>query len=165
MSNNARYHLDPGPEDASAGGTPRVSLNQKTVFARCLYNMALQRGWNQADLARESGLGRDVISTYFRGRSLPGPKNLNKLADALECEPQELLPWSSENAMRGDSHSLELFEAVGHPGEVWLRLNRRITLMQATTILAVLEESDYADELAEEAYRRIVHQSDDNRKK
>jgi len=45
-----------------------------------------------AELARASKLSKDAISTYTTLRSLPTPKTLARLAQALNCSPHDLLP-------------------------------------------------------------------------
>ena len=57
-------------------------------FGRRLTAMLVEKVWSQSDLARASGLGRDSISQYARGRSIPSPKNLSKLANALGTTPR-----------------------------------------------------------------------------
>lgn len=45
-----------------------------------------------AELARKARLSTDAISTYTTMRSLPTPKTLGKLATALDCKPEDLMP-------------------------------------------------------------------------
>ena len=73
-----------------------VDLSNKTIrkqeFGRRLYQQLLSQQINQSELARRSGLGRDSISQYVRGRSVPTPQNLEKIAEALQIEPDDLFP-------------------------------------------------------------------------
>ena len=41
-------------------------------------------------LAKKSGIGRDYLSRYIRGHSLPTPKQAEALAESLELRPYEL---------------------------------------------------------------------------
>lgn len=61
--------------------------NIKQDFAQKLQKEMLARGWNQSELARRSGMGRDNISGYLGGKVLPGSKHLKKIADAFGKEP------------------------------------------------------------------------------
>lgn len=140
MANYPRHHLPPTDHD---DGTARHLTRQE--FARRLSSVIMERGWSQSDLARAAGLGRDAISTYVRGRSLPGPLNLRKLADALGMSPHQLLPNAAENAVDNDVPAFEMRAAVGHPDQVWVRLNRQLTLRQALAIARVLD-AESADE-------------------
>ena len=79
-----------------------VDLSNKTIrkqeFGRRLYQQLLSQQINQSELARRSGLGRDSISQYVRGRSVPTPQNLEKIAEALQIEPDDLFPNYSAQA-------------------------------------------------------------------
>ena len=52
----------------------------------------IRNGWNQSELARNVIWGADSTSQYVRGRSVPTPGNLNKLANILGVEPEALFP-------------------------------------------------------------------------
>lgn len=45
-----------------------------------------RRGWSQKDLANESGVGQDTISSIETGTHEPRPSTLRKLAEALDVE-------------------------------------------------------------------------------
>lgn len=71
---------------------PRFDASiERVEFARKLVKQLRDRNMNQSDLARRAGLSRDAISTYARGRSMPEPANLEKIAKALGCKPEDLL--------------------------------------------------------------------------
>jgi transcriptional regulator with XRE-family HTH domain len=59
------------------------------------------------ELARKAKLSKDAISTYTSMRSLPTPKTLARLAHALECKPDDLLPATpvSETLLEMREHS------------------------------------------------------------
>lgn len=111
----------------------------KLEFGRRLNKLMLDRGWNQSDLARAAGLGRDAISTYVRGRSFPEPKSLRKLADAMSLTTEDLLPNTVAAAMDADTAPmLEIKQAAGHPEHVWIRVNRMVTFDQAAQIFNII---------------------------
>ncbi len=58
--------------------------------------LLVDRQWSQSDLARASGLKRDAISTYVRGRVWPNPQSFTAVARALGITPHELRPGQSE---------------------------------------------------------------------
>jgi len=68
-----------------------MSNKIKQDFARKLQKAMLEKGWNQSELARRAGMGRDNISGYMSGKILPGVKKLKMLADALSLPPSSLL--------------------------------------------------------------------------
>lgn len=105
----------------------------------------MARGWNQSELARQTGLPRDSVSTYVRGVSLPTPKSLQKLADAFGTTPADLLPNSIEAAIEEDVPSLEMKVSVSAPSTAWLRVNRLVSLSTAARVIELVE----ADALAQ----------------
>lgn len=138
MARNAKHHLPPASVD-TADMTPRGLTKQE--FGRRLQALQLDKGWNQSELARACGLGRDAISTYIRGISYPEPKNLRKLAEALGVTTEQLLPNAAIRALDPDTAPmLEIKQAANHPDKVWLRVNRTVTFEQASQIIQLLKE-------------------------
>lgn len=140
---NSRNHL---PESTEVGHPAEPKSLTKQEFGRRLQGLLMERGLNQSELARRAGIGRDSVSTYVRGRSFPEPKALALMAKALGVSPQELLPNTVAAAIDNDTPSLELKESTGHPGKMWMRLNRLVTTKQALKIMAILQEQDGEDE-------------------
>lgn len=101
----------------------------------------LDRGWNQSELARRSGLGRDSVSTYIRGQVLPEPKNLKALADALGIQAHDLLPQSAMSAIEAETPALEIRQAHGHTDKVFLRINQLVSIDQAARIFSIIRET------------------------
>jgi len=54
------------------------------VLGRRVKKLRKQRGWNQADLAAHSGLGRVFLSNLERGKHNPKLKTLQTLADSFD---------------------------------------------------------------------------------
>jgi predicted transcriptional regulator len=50
-----------------------------------------RRLWLIGDLAEESGVHRNLISTYEHGKSGAHPDTIRKLAKALDVDPTELI--------------------------------------------------------------------------
>jgi transcriptional regulator with XRE-family HTH domain len=136
MAKNTRRHLP--PSDMTPDSPAEIG---KLEFGRRLSKHIIDRGWNQSDLARAAGLGRDAISTYVRGRSFPEPRSLKALADALRVEPTALLPNEIALALKSDTAPmLEIKQAAGHPDYVYLRINRMVSLDQAAQIFSILKD-------------------------
>jgi transcriptional regulator with XRE-family HTH domain len=114
----------------------------KQEFARKLYTLILEKGWNQSELARRANVGRDAISTYVRGRSYPEPRTLQKLSKALGVKPEELLPNQFANAVEKDEPALSIQESPGHPDKCWMKVNRLVTAEQAMRIMQIIHETD-----------------------
>lgn len=146
MATNARR---PMPEediefvDTTDAGTDISPTHlTKQEFGRRLQNLMIEKGWNQSELARRAGLGRDAISTYVRGRSFPEPINLKKVADALSVNPHDLLPNTVEWAMANDEHpALEIKQSATHPDKVWIRVNQLVSFAQAAIIFNALHRN------------------------
>jgi transcriptional regulator with XRE-family HTH domain len=139
MAQKARHHLPPAIDTADMA--PKELTKQE--FGRRLMALMLDKGWNQSELARAAELGRDAISTYIRGVSFPEPKNLRKLANALDVQADQLLPNVVVRAMDSDANPmLEIKQAQGHPDKVWLRVNRMTSFTTAGRIFSILQEDE-----------------------
>jgi hypothetical protein len=94
------------PQTDRSRAIPRVSESLKKEFGRRIEAMASERGMHQVDVAREATkympagreIGRDAVSHYFRGVSLPLGYRLAALCKALECEPEDLIPSKGTRA-------------------------------------------------------------------
>lgn len=128
------------PSDLAATGLMTTKEATKQEFGRRLYKLMLGKGWTQSDLARKSGMGKDSISTYIRGRSFPEPVGLQKLARALGTTAEELLPKTLESAFENEASQLELKQVVGQPEKAWLRVNRVVTIHTAARIIEILKD-------------------------
>ena len=67
-----------------------MHVRAKAVGER-LRALILERGWNQSELARRSGMRPSNVSNYLRGSNVPNPTQLSKLALALGTTAAELL--------------------------------------------------------------------------
>jgi len=141
MPRNSRFHIDSMPETSLA---PKHLTKQE--FGRRLYQLMLARGWNQSELARKADLPRDSVSTYIRGRTLPTPKSLQAMADALGVTPADILPNSIESAVDEDMPSIEMRVSTSAPSMAWLRVNRLVSLSTAAKVIEMIEgEREAAD--------------------
>lgn len=139
MVRKSRFALP--PSDLPEGTlTPKALTKQE--FGRRLYALMMARNMNQSDLSRAADMGRDSISTYIAGKKFPTPKSLQKLADALGVEPNELMPNGMLAAMDEEHPAVELRQASGHPDKAWLRVNRSMSFTTAAKIIAMIDEED-----------------------
>lgn len=53
--------------------------------------MRIKKGLLQADLAKRMGVSQNVISMYETGDRFPSRTNLEKLANALECDIRDII--------------------------------------------------------------------------
>ena len=111
----------------------------RAEFGRRLYSLMLKRGWNQSKMAREVGLGRDSISQYVRGRSIPSPTNLDKLAKALNIEPEVLFPNYDAQTNAVEEPTLEMKSIDNDAENMWLRINMKVSAEKALEVLKILK--------------------------
>jgi transcriptional regulator with XRE-family HTH domain len=137
-------------EPVDSDGTAQSIKNE---FARRLEARRIELGWNQSELARQASeylpkpakgqkqghsVGRDQISHYSRGISLPRPEVLRALAKALGCEPRDLVPAGVPSTVTPAA-----FRMVSIDGDrVQLTVNRVVSFETATKIVALLAEED-----------------------
>ncbi len=107
----------------------------KEKFARKLQKAMLDKGWNQSELARRAGMGRDNISGYLKGKILPGTKKLKQLADALSLPPSALL----EDVVLRDEPDTPLLEVSRRDnGMVVIRIVQVVPMPVAVKIMELL---------------------------
>lgn len=140
-------------DDRVRGNTDRQAA-VKMEFARRLQAQMILKGWNQSELARRasallpkpvkgqkrgaSGIGRDSISHYMRGKMLPLPVYLDALAKALGVRPEDLMPTAAPGMIEAPP-----FEMKGMPGgRMYLRINRTVSSSTAAKIMELLSKED-----------------------
>lgn len=110
-------------------------------FSGKLNHAMLEKGWNQSELARRAGIGRDNVSGYVRGHNLPNSKHLSKLATALNVPPSYLLGAATGDrfpAMEGDDKPLLKIEQIPDSGMFRLSLRQELpedVVYQIATII------------------------------
>lgn len=126
-------------------------------FARKLYQALQARGWTQSDLARAAfgttkdprgytvAKGRDRISVYLRGQSVPDPRNLEKIARALGTTPEELAPDLHADTINREHPELAIRQAAGQD-RVHLIVNQIVPLSVASKVVAILSSVHAAAE-------------------
>lgn len=133
----SKQYAPPGRVPPPAGARDLA----KQELARHLVAAMRERDWSQSDLARHADVPRELISTYVRGVSLPEPRTLRKLANALGTTPEKLLPAAAGLTAQDEIPAFSITELAGHPGRVWLRINRMVTLDTAMQIGAILQSA------------------------
>ncbi len=138
-----RAYQNPPPYGEMPANAPKDAV--KVEFARRLQAAMVAKGWLQSELARNAEMhmpnkkrfGRDSISLYIRGRSLPGPLQLKALCAALDAKPEDLLPT------RGVSIAGEAIPALDvrdlSDGNVWLRVNQAVPWSAAIKIMQLVK--------------------------
>lgn len=143
MPRNVRTHL--AEEDDALNQTMTPSHMTKQQFAKRLYKLMLSKGWSQSELGRRSGLARDAISVYIRGKSLPTPQSLQLLAAALGVSEIALLPNHTESSIDHDNPAFEMRVSPGAQHLAWIRVDRLVSVSTAVKIADLLEKDRAVD--------------------
>jgi len=135
-----KYVTQPKPAKEPAPQTISNREVVKSEFAKRLYNAIMAKGWTQSEFARNCDLARDAISTYVRGRSVPSPPSLEKMACVLGMRPEELMPNYYEAAHNKQEPTFEIRAVPNEEGYMWLRLNMRLPKEVALKIFLMAQE-------------------------
>lgn len=117
----------------------KATPDKTSDFSTRLFSRMRAKSWNQSDLARAAGLGRDSISTYVRGMVFPDAKNIKRLADALGCTPSDLVPDIPKLDEPVSDNAVFEIRQTGD-GKVFVKINQFVTIDQAAAIFAALRE-------------------------
>jgi len=146
--------LGPGPKQAAslksrsnespteAMPDPGVRGLRRQEFVRRLEHLLMQKNWRQVDLARASGLGRDSISTYLKGKTVPSRLSLQKMAKVFQIEPELLYPnyASADAATEEEMLELEVKSIAGRQSKMWVQLTQVLTTDQAMRNMAIIDK-------------------------
>jgi transcriptional regulator with XRE-family HTH domain len=73
-----------------------------------------------------------------RGRSVPSPQNLEKLAHALGIEPDDLFPNYTAQAVAIEDPTFQLRAVDGDSSQMWLTINQKVCTAKAMAVMAAL---------------------------
>lgn len=137
----------------AAGMTPEMTVAAER-FGRRLAALLTERGWSQSDFAREvwgeienpktkhkSARGRDRVSAYINGKSLPSPKLLAEMAKALELTPEQLAPDLAGEAAVREKPSITLTVPAGRPDMVHVQVDLLLPAALAPELLTILNRA------------------------
>lgn len=113
----------------------------RDLYARNLRKRMLERDLYQSALADLAGVNRDIISKACRAKNLPNALNREKIAKALLCSPDDLLPRhlvTDDPDIQSAPYSLQ---AHGTDGKlVWLKVDKLVEAKTGTAVIALLNE-------------------------
>lgn len=125
----------------------KLNLAARKEFARRLQAAMIEKGFNQAELARrmqeqlpDERIERDTISTYIRAIAKPSPHRLVIIAQVLGKDVSELLPVDVlPVAMQPqDNVPKREIKDMGD-GNVWLTVNQAVEFATALKVLELLK--------------------------
>lgn len=135
-----RNYINLGVEDAGPGA-PGDAVRR--AFAHRLYTLMVAKGWNQSDLARalttEMGknFGKDNVSNYVRGVSLPTGPRLLAIAKVFDVAPEDLVVAAGRPSAESKNPKWEARPLDNEHS--WLKVNRRVSRDLALKIVNMLE--------------------------
>lgn len=110
------------------------------MFSARLRRLMLRQGWNQSELARRSGIGRDMISGYIRAKHMPSPPHAKRLAEAFGVAHEDLF-LSAHEAAQGVGAALPPVELrATSDGKAMLHVNLELPMHKALAVLALLQD-------------------------
>jgi len=130
-----------------------VRTNRLTHIAQSLHTLSLRHNMTQADICRATGLGRDSMSRYFRGLTVPDALSLTKMSRALTCTPRTIDPGASEILVPAPSAptmgpAFEVTADPDRPDRMFLRINRPVSFVLAAKVMVLIEEYSRAEHSA-----------------
>tara|TARA_R110002020_G_scaffold73888_3_gene189496 strand:- start:10403 stop:10750 length:348 start_codon:yes stop_codon:yes gene_type:complete len=111
------------------------------------------KGYSQSDLAREIwgvvrdkrgyevAKNRDRISAYLRGKAVPDPANMKKLADVLGVTPEDLAPEITAGTIDRENPEIALTAVSGHADKTHLVVNKIVPMTTAIKVLGLLDDT------------------------
>jgi transcriptional regulator with XRE-family HTH domain len=152
---------------------------QKTqrAFADRLAKLMQDKNMKQSDLARkiwgttkdrrgyEVARNRDRISAYLARAGIPEPENLQKLAEALDCAPEDLVgPEGMTRPLtrpRTAQLSVQITSALDRP-DMWnVSFNMTLPIADAMEMLAIYERVRKEQETREATEATAAEGSDE----
>lgn len=126
---------------------------ERRLFGRRIAQLINEKGWNNSELATRASrhmsngkvIGRDAISRYVNGVSVPTPLHLEALAHALGATPSLLLPRAHNQARNEpppppDAEPDVLRTSERSDGRIHIQLDRYVPWAEAQKILEILRE-------------------------
>lgn len=122
-----------------SGAPMQTHSEWKGPFGDTVRLLMAEKGWNQSELARRAGIGRDNVSRYLNGKHVPTPIHLKRIADALHVSPGILYP----GGMNQDGETefiVELKLIRSDPSQALVRINQVMPTEIALQIVALAHQ-------------------------
>lgn len=103
----------------------------KRNIAAVMQQAMKEKGMTQSDLSRASGIGRSSISQYLSGKNSPEPARIERLAEALGMDPEDLTGEAEEG-------SEKVIEELDRPSA---KAIQRLSLREAAEYLGMSHET------------------------
>lgn len=98
----------------------------------------VEKGLIQMQVAKGTGIGRDSISNYARGRVLPDHDRLQQICKFLGTEPEKLVPHYGVDQRDVDIMPAMEVKQADQAGHLWLRINQAVSFEAFAEIVEVM---------------------------
>lgn len=122
------------------GGAVPPKMGVALEFGRRFRKAMAEKGVKQIDVANGTGIGRDSISGYARGRNIPGSDKLKQVCDFLGVTPEKMVPHYGVDERTAELMPALEFKQADQEGMVWVRVNQTVTLDQAARLMDILKK-------------------------
>ena len=129
-------------EGLAAPSDDNVRKGKLHMIAGKIAELRRDRGWSQAELARRAGLNRNVVNTTENETSFPTRENLQRIANALSINLHELTDVYVQEAHHKAPAALNITEAQGRPGHVWVQVNLMLKTATALKVFELIANDD-----------------------
>lgn len=130
------------PIDVIGDKKKSITEARKKELANNIYRLLLAKGWRQADLVRETGLPRDMVSNYVLAKVMAPGDNIKKIAEAFGVPPTELLADFTDH--KDTASPLEMRASATEPGKTWIKVARYVSNATARKIFELVQLEDEA---------------------
>ena len=112
----------------------------KADFGRRLHKAMIKKGWRQSDLARHSDIGKDSVSNYVNGRTVPTRQNIERLSQVLGMAPNDLWP-GYDGSMEGRRNVLTFRVDPEDPAFAFVVIDSRLPVDLALKLLNMAKDT------------------------
>lgn len=94
-----------------------LELKLRTDISDNLNKLKQEKGYNQQDIVKGSGISQSTLSQYFAGKRLPSKKNAEILADFFEVPIEVIDPRLSNSPAPTTSPIQTIYDQLEPPGQ------------------------------------------------
>ena len=94
-----------------------LELKLRTDISDNLNKLKQEKGYNQQDIVKGSGISQSTLSQYFAGKRLPSKKNAEILADFFEVPIEVIDPRLSNSPAPTTSPIQSIYDKLEPPGQ------------------------------------------------
>ena len=94
-----------------------LELKLRTDISDNLNKLKQEKGYNQQDIVKGSGISQSTLSQYFAGKRLPSKKNAEILADFFEVPIEVIDPRLSNSPAPTTSPIQSIYDQLAPPGQ------------------------------------------------